>query len=210
METNFAPTFFDSVKRMVNRQRWYWKTWDFLRYDMPRFFRNLWMFRKDLYNYRWYSGQNAVLPFMKTALTDMADKIDKRGWEVEHSKSKKLDKMRRAAYLMERFIEEDFIELAEQELGKVICHGFDFEPVPDKPGYSRMVDKETDEEKEHNSNVFARSREIEDQMWAELWTILKGQEYSDFDKIKGDAKMKEQDDLYNNWFDGSGLRGWWD
>jgi hypothetical protein len=73
-----------------------------------------------------------------------------------------------------------------------------------------MVDKETDEEKEHNSNVFARSREIEDQMWAELWTILKGQEYSDFDKIKGDAKMKEQDDLYNNWFDGSGLRGWWD
>ena len=213
METNFAPTFFDSVKRMVNRQRWYWKTWDFLRYDMPGFFRNLWMFRKDLYNYRWYSGQNAVLPFMKTALTDMADKIDKRGWEVEHSKSKKLDKMRRAAYLMERFIEDDFLELAEKELGEVICHGFNFfnfEPVPDKPGYSRMVDKETDEEKEHNSNVFARSREIEDQMWAELWTILKGQEYSDFDKIKGDAKMKEQDDLYNNWFDGSGLRGWWD
>jgi len=210
MKVKFAETFFDSVERMINRQKWYWKTWDFLRYDMPRFFRNLWMFRKDLYNYRWYSGQNAVLPFMKTALTDMADKIDKRGWEVEHSKSKKLDKMRRAAYLMERFIEEDFLELAEKELGEVICHGFNFEPVPDKPGYSRMVDKETDEEKEHNSNVFARSREIEDQMWAELWTILKGQEYSDFDKIKGDAKMKEQDDLYNNWFDGSGLRGWWD
>ncbi len=110
METNFAPTFFDSVKRMVNRQRWYWKTWDFLRYDMPRFFRNLWMFRKDLYNYRWYSGQNAVLPFMKTSLVDMAAKIDERGIEVEHSKSKKLDKMRRAAYLMERFIEDDFLD----------------------------------------------------------------------------------------------------
>jgi len=210
MKVKFAETFFDSVERMINRQKWYWKTWDFLRYDMPRFFRNLWMFRKDLYNYRWYSGQNAVLPFMKTALTDMADKIDKRGWEVEHSKSKKLDKMRRATYLMERFIEDDFLELAEKELGEVICHGFNFEPVPDKPGYSRMIDKETDEEKEHNSNVFARSREIEDQMWAELWTILKGQEYSDFDKIKDDAKMKERDDLYNNWFDGSGLRGWWD
>ena len=91
METNFAPTFFDSVKRLVNRQRWYWKTWDFLRYDMPRFFRNLWIFRKDLYNYRWYSGQNAVLPFMKTALTDMAARIDERGMEVEYSKSKKVD-----------------------------------------------------------------------------------------------------------------------
>ena len=200
METNFAPTFFDSVKRMVNRQRWYWKTWDFLRYDMPRFFRNLWMFRKDLYNYRWYSGQNAVLPFMKTALTDMAAKIDKRGWEVEHSKSKKLDKMRRAAYLMERFIEDDFLELAEKELGEVICHGFDFEPVPDKPGYSRMIDKETDEEKEHNSKVFDRAREIEEQMWTELWTIIQGQDYTKFDK----------DTDWDKQFDGSGLRGWWD
>ena len=200
METNFAPTFFDSVKRMVNRQRWYWKTWDFLRYDMPRFFRNLWMFRKDLYNYRWYSGQNAVLPFMKTALTDMTDKIDKRGWEVEHSKSKKLDKMVRAAYLMERFIEDDFLELAEKELGEVICHGFDFEPVPDKPGYSRMIDKETDEEKEHNSKVFDRAREIEEQMWDELWTIIQGQDYTKFDK----------DTDWDKQFDGSGLRGWWD
>jgi len=210
METNFAPTFFDSVKRMVNRQRWYWKTWDFLKYDMPNFFKNLWMFRKDLYNYRWYSGQNAVLPFMKTSLVDMAAKIDERGIEVEHSKSKKLDKMRRAAYLMERFIEDDFLELAEKELGEVVCYGFNFEPVPDKPGYSRIVDKETPEEKEHNSKVFARAHEIQEQMWVELWAIIKGQDYSDFDKIKGNTKRKEQDDLYNNWFDGSGLRGWWD
>jgi len=208
MKVNMAPTFFDSVERMINRQKWHWKTWDFLRYDMPRFFRNLWMFRKDLYNYHWYSGQNAVLPFMKTALTDMADKIDKRGWEVEHSKSKKLDKMRRAAYLMERFIEEDFIELAEKELGEVICHGFNFEPVPDKPGYSRMVDKETDEEKEHNSKVFARAREIEEQMWTELWTILQGQNHTQFQMFADKAENK--DEAWNNWFDGSGLRGWWD
>lgn len=210
METNFAPTFFDSVKRMVNRQKWYWKTWDFLRYDMPRFFRNLWLFRKDLYNYRWYGGQNAVLPFMKTSLVDMAAKIDERGIEVEHSKSKKLDKMRRAAYLMERFIEDDFLELAEKELGEVVYYGFNFEPVPDKPGYSRIVDKETPEEKEHNNKVFARAHEIQEQMWVELWAIIKGQDYSDFDKIKGNTKRKEQDDLYNNWFDGSGLRSWWD
>jgi hypothetical protein len=105
MKVNMAPTFFDSVERMINRQKWHWKTWDFLRYDMPRFFRNLWMFRKDLYNYRWYGGQHAVLPFMKTALTDMASKIDERGMEVERSKDKKVTKIYRAAFLMERFIE---------------------------------------------------------------------------------------------------------
>jgi len=152
MKVNMAPTFFDSVERMINRQKWYWKTWDFLRYDMPRFFRNLWLFRKDLYNYRWYGGQHAVLPFMKTTLLDMASKIDERGMEVEKSKDKKVAKMYRAAFLMERFIEDDFIEIAEKELGDLISNGFDFEAVPDKPGYSRLVDKETPEEKEINES----------------------------------------------------------
>jgi hypothetical protein len=186
---------------MVNRQRWYWKTWDFLRYDMPRFFRNLWMFRKDLYNYRWYGGQHAVLPFMKTALMNMADMIDERGLEVTKSKDKKVAKMYRAAFLMERFIEDDFIELAEQELGKLVIHGFEFEPVPDKPGYSRLVDKETPEEKEHNNKVFERAREIEEQMWNELWTIIQGQNLKHF-------RDKDQD--WDEWFDGSGLKSWWD
>jgi hypothetical protein len=201
METNFAPTFFDSVKRMVNREKWYWKTWDFLRYDMPRFFRNLWLFRKDLYNYRWYGGQHAVLPFMKTALMNMADMIDERGLEVTKSKDKKVAKMYRAAFLMERFIEDDFIELAEQELGKLVIHGFEFEPVPDKPGYSRLVDKETPEEKEHNNKVFERAREIEEQMWVELWTILQGQNYT---------HLSKENQSWDEWFDGSGLNSWWD
>jgi hypothetical protein len=200
MEINVAPTFFDSIKRMISREKWYWKTWDFLRRDMPRFFRNLWMFRKDLYNYRWYSGQHAVLPFMKTALMDMAAKVDEYGLEVEHSKSKKVMKMWRAAKLMEHFIEDDFIELAEMELGELIHRKFEFEDVPDKPGFYQLVDNESPEEKEHNSKVFARAREIEKQMWDELWTIIQGQDYTKFDK---DIDWDKQ-------FDGSGLRGWWD
>jgi hypothetical protein len=208
MEVGFADSFFDSFKRMVNREKWYWKTWDFLRYDMPRFFRNLWMFRKDLYNYRWYSGQHAVLPFMKTALIDMASKIDERGLEVEKSKDKKVAKMYRAAFIMERFIEDDFIEIAEQELGELVHHKFEFEDVPDKPGYSRLVDNETPEEKEHNSKVFKRAREIESQMWKELWTILEGQNHSHFEVFLD--KSKDKKNAWDNWFDGSGLRGWWD
>ena len=39
-------------------------------------------------------------------------------------------------------------------------------------------------------------------MWAELWDILKGQ---DSTEIKS---LPETDE--NKWFDGSGLRGWWD
>lgn len=206
MEIKAADTFFNSVKRMVNREKWYWKTWDFLRYDTPRFFRNLWMFRKDLYNYRWYSGQHAVLPFMKTALMDMAAKVDERGLEVEHSKSKKVMKMWRAAKLMEHFIEDNFIDLAEAELGDLILRKFEFEPA-EQEGYYQLVDNETPEETEHNNKVFNRAREIEEQMWAELWDILKGQTHSHFEVFLDKAKDKEK--AYENWFDGSGLRGWW-
>ena len=208
MEVKFADSFFDSFERMVNREKWYWKTWDFLRYDMPRFFRNLWMFRKDLYNYRWYSGQHAVLPFMKTALMDMASKIDERGMEVEKSKDKKVAKMYRAAFIMERFIEDDFIEIAEQELGEIVHRKFEFEDVPDKPGFCQLVDNETPEDKEHNSKVFKRAREIESQMWKELWTILEGQNHSHFEVFLD--KSKDKKNAWDNWFDGSGLRGWWD
>lgn len=208
MEVKFADSFFDSFERMVNREKWYWKTWDFLRYDMPRFFRNLWMFRKDLYNYRWYSGHSAVLPFMKTALMDMASKIDERGMEVEKSKDKKVAKMYRAAFIMERFIEDDFVEIAEQELGALILRKFEFEDTPDKPGFCQLVDNETPEEKEHNSKVFKRAREIETQMWKELWIILEGQNTSHFDVFLD--KSKDKKNAWDNWFDGSGLRGWWD
>jgi hypothetical protein len=208
MKIQTTDTFFDSIKRMVKRQLWHWKTWDFLRYNMPRFFRNLWMFRKDLYNYRWYSGEHAVLPFMKTALMDMAAKVDERGSEVSKSKDKKVAKMYRAAYLMERFIKDDFIELAENELGEIVHHGFEFEPVPDRPGSSQLVDKETPEEKEHNSKVFARASEVEEQMWTELWTILEGQKTSHYEVFQ--HKSADPDNAWDNWFDGSGLRGWWD
>jgi hypothetical protein len=208
MKIEASDSFFSSVKRMVHREKWYWKTWDFLRYDMPRFIKNIWLFRKDLYEYRWYSGQHAVLPFMKTALMDMASKIDERGLEVEKSKDKKVAKMYYAAFIMERFIEDDFIEIAEQELGELVHHKFEFEDVPDKPGYSRLVDNETPEEKEHNSKVFKRAREIESQMWKELWTILEGQNHSHFEVFLD--KSKDKKNAWDNWFDGSGLRGWWD
>ena len=193
---------------MVKRQLWHWKTWDFLRYDAPRFFRNLWMFRKDLYNYRWYSGQHAVLPFMKTALSDIAAKVDEQGMEVEHSKSKKVMKMYRAAYLMERFIEDDFIELAENELGEIVHLDLEFEPVPDNPSCFQMVDKETPEEKEHSRKVFARASEIEESMWTELWTILEGQKMSHYEVFQ--HKSADPQNAFDNWFDGSGLRNWWD
>ena len=202
MKIERKNTPLDKIKRVMYIGERYWDT---VRYDIPRFLKNLWMFRKDIYNYRWYSGKHAVLPFMKTALMDMAAKIDERGMEVEPSKSKKIMKMWRAAKLMEHFIEENFIELAEQELGKMTLHDLEFEDAPDHPGYYQLVDNETPEEKVHNRNVFARAHEIEESMWAELWDILKGQDSTEIKSL-----LETDEKSFDKWFDGSGLRGWWD
>jgi hypothetical protein len=95
---------------------------------------------------------------------------------------------------MKTIEKDDFIELAEKELGEIKHRDFEFEDVPETPGYVRLVDNETDEEKEHNRKVFKRSHEIEEDYWDEMVKIIRGQK-----------DLKDYKDS-----DGSGMRGWWD
>jgi hypothetical protein len=125
---------------------------------------------------------------------------------------KKVAAMKRAVELLHHVNEDSFIELAEAELGEIVHHPWEFEDEPDKPGYSRLVDKDTPEEKEHNSKVYARAREIEEQEWEELWRIFKGQDMTEYSGIMDsltDEEKRERDHYYE-WFDGSNLKGWWD
>jgi hypothetical protein len=102
--------------------------------------------------------------------------------------------------------------MAEAELGVVIYYDWEFEEVEDKPGYSKLVDKETEGEKAHNRKVYERSREIGEQEWNELWRILQGQDHREYQKISESLTEEERkdEDHYYKWFDGTGLRGWWD
>ena len=202
MKIERKNTPIDKLKRAMYIGEQYW---DIIRYDIPRFFKNLWMFKKDIYNYRWYSGQYAVLPFMKTALMDMAAKTDERGNELESSKHKKVMMMWRVAKLIEHFMKEDFVQLAEQELGEITVRDFEFEDAPDHPGCYQLVDNDTPEEREHTIKVFTRAREIEESMWSELWDIIKGQDSAEIKSLP-----ETDENAYDKWFNGTGLRGWWD
>lgn len=210
METRVTGRFIESLSNLANRQRWFWKSWDFLRYDLPAFFKNVWVFRKALTKYRWY-GYNGVLMFMSTSFEDMAKNIDVKGIEVDSSRKKKVAKMLETQYILERFINDDFIELAEKELGPLPNRDLEFVPCEDKPGFYEMLDNDTPEEKEQREKIYNRTRELEEQMWDQLWVTLKGQ---DFSKFKNPPEsMTDQEEQYKHWddqFDGSGLRGWWD
>ena len=201
MEVNFADSFEDSLKKMISHNTWWYKTYNLFRRGIPNFVKNVWRFRKPLWNHNWWDN-HASLEFLQVSLTHMADNIEKYGIEIDGPRLKKVEKMRRASQLIQNYINDLYSEMAESELGELILHDWEFEDVPDKPGFSRLVDKETPEEKEHNTKVFKRAHEIESQEWNELFEILKGQDVNKFDK--------DYDYDWEKQFDGSGLKYWWD
>jgi hypothetical protein len=199
MEIKFADSFGDSLKTMIRHNTWWYKTYDLFRYDLPRFFKNIWRFRKPLWNHYWFD-YNGSLEFMETSYTNMVGNIEKHGNEIDKTRLKKVQAMRRAIEILKNCREDNYLAMAEKELGDLIFNDWEFEDVPDKPGFSQLVDNDTDEERIHNRKIFDRSNEIQEKEWSELFVILKGQDYTKFDK---EIDWDEQ-------FDGSGLRGWWD
>ena len=199
MEIKFADSFGKSIKRLIRHNTWWYKTYELFRYDLPRFFKNIWLFRKGLWNHYWFD-HHGTLTLLEVGLTDISNNVEKYGTEVDEGRLKKVLAMRRAVQLIKNYNEDRYTEMAEDELGEMILHPWEFEPVPDRPGSTRLIDKDTPEEKEHNRKVMDRALQIQKQEWDELFEILKGQDYSKFDK---DIDFYEQ-------FNGTGINTWWD
>jgi hypothetical protein len=207
MKIQFADTFTDSLRALIRHQTWWYQTYSLFRHDLPRFFKNVWTFRKALWNHYWFD-HHGTLRFLETGLTNISDTIEKYGNEVDGPRLKKVAAMRRAIELIKNYNEDKYIEMAESELGPLALHDWEFEPVPDKPEYSRIIDRDTEEEKIHNRKVFDRAREIEEKEWKELFEILKGQSHTEYQMFLD--KSEDKGSAWDNWFDGSGIKGWWD
>ena len=215
MEIKFANTFEKSLKKLIRQNTWWYKTYSLFRYDIPRFFKNTWKFRKALWNHYWFD-HHGTLRFMEIGIRDMAEKIEKYGIEVDKPRLKKVAAMRRAADLIRNYNEDLYLDMAEAELGEINYKKPLFEKDENNPDYYLMVDNDTPDAKEHKSKVYARTREIEESEWNELWTIIKGQDMEEFRDFYKKVKSGEANDFekeqgeWDNWFDGSGMKGWWD
>jgi hypothetical protein len=73
----------------------------------------------------------------------------------------------------------------------------------------QLVESDVDE-REHNRKVYELSDEIEAQEWEELFSILKGQNMDEYRKLLDSSNDDEKRDLWDKWFDGSGMKHWWD
>jgi len=175
------------------------KIYDLLRRDIPRFVKNVWAFRKVLWNFRWYD-YSYTLKMMSTSFEIMANNVETKGMEVDSSRLKKVAKMRRVVEIINNMDGINHIEMAEKELGSLIFKDWEF--VPKGNGTYSYKDNLTKKESEHNKKVYNRAREIETQEWNELWEILRGQHHESYAKSKGID--------WDDWFDGSGMNTWWD
>ena len=199
MKIEIENSFGKSIKTLIRHNTWWYKTYELFRYDLPRFFKNIWRFRKALWNHYWFD-HHGTLMFLETGLSHISDNVEKYGNEINESRLKKIDAMRRTVQIIQNYNNDSYIEMAEKELGEIVLREWEFEPVPDRPNLSRLVDNETEEEKAHNKKVYERASEIEEQEWNELFELLKGQDYKNFDK---------EIDWYKQ-FNGSGIKNWWD
>jgi len=108
--------------------------------------------------------------------------------------------MKRCAYLLNLFADGEFVDVAEKELGLEMTFRDHFEPLEDRPELYKLVEDLTEEEKKINERILRRAHDIQKKGWKELMHLLKGQNYSKFNKK---SEFLDQ-------FDGSGIRGWWD
>lgn len=190
---------------------------DFFRYDIWRFLANIWRFRKELYNHAWWD-YHFTLQMLYRSISIM-EKGMHNGLEIRETRDKKIQKMQRLLYLLDNKINDKYIDIAEDDLGsKLILHEWEFKEIDKldsngEPLYE-LIDKDTPEEKEINKKIFDKAREIEEQEWAEIWEILKGKNYDDGSEQLLDIMQDKSPDSvekdYDDWFDGTGLRSWWD
>ena len=194
MNTQYKDTFFESVEKLVWYDTKLWIVWEFITRGLPNFFKNIWRFRKELYNHQWWD-YHFTLEMLYRSLTIMVNKLELEGIEEDESRMKKVSKIYRALELIKHKLDDDYVKRAEMELGEISYRPIRFEPVEGNDGLYSMVDDDTSEEKKHTAKVFKRAKKIEEVEWKELWEIFKGTKFS---KKFGWA------------YDGSDMRHWWD
>jgi hypothetical protein len=183
MEVKFADSFFDSLRTLRRHNTWWYKTYKFIRWDVKNFLKNVWTFRKELWEHRWWDYR-FTLNLFERSLQVQEQGMRIGGHEISETRDPKLKAMRRVLELLKNNREDNYVDRAEEELGQLQNLGGFLEGIDDTPAQAK-----------HNRKVFVRARQIEQEEWKELWTILEGTKLS--------RKLGDE-------YDGSDIRGWWD
>jgi hypothetical protein len=210
MKLKYEDSILEKIVDTIYYDTKLWKVWEAVRYDIPLFFKNIWRFRKELYQHQWWD-YHFTLQMMYRSLSIMVVKLEMDGIEIDSHRLKKINAIKRALVILKSKIDNDYIERAELKYGEINTRPFQFEPIENSTSY-RMVDDDTPAEKKHRTKVYSYANKLEEDEWKELWKIFEGQDIKQFSKLLKSKTKEEQrnNDVWGEWFDGSGMRGWWD
>ena len=204
MDVKFAPSFFKSLKRMQRRNTWWYKIYNFFRYELIRGIKHIFFFWRVIWNFRSWDS-HYQMKILARSLEPLAHNLEHYGNEVEVPRMKKVAKIKRAIEILNNHTEDNYIELAEKELGYEIDMTYGFLGIKDG-------EEEPQKIKDANQKIYSLADEKKDDEWNELWRIFRGQEYTAYQMLMDRMTKEEQrkKDYWSLWFDGTGIRGWWD
>lgn len=159
------------------------KTWWYKIWDAISY--KIPFFIKNIWNFRkflWRFRPNSyheVLFGMRESLFFLLKNFN-TSKEIKEHKDKKIEKIKRVIEILDNIIDDKYFQLSENK----------FENI-----YNKDI-----------TNIIEYKIELEKNEWNELFTILKGQDIQEIIDIE---EIFTKKDLYNDWFDGSGMRGWW-
>jgi hypothetical protein len=198
MDVNVTKDFLKSLKKLRRHDTFFYKIHDTLICGIPNFLKNIWFLRRGLYHHRWWDT-NGLLMIISDTLKEKSEKVEKFGLEIDETRLKKVEKMRRCVEILENIINDDYLEISEKELGELFYKKIQFVKISENPDLFKMESGLDDTQEIHNKKVYKRSEEINQKEWEELLSILKGTDYKDV-----------SDKPYEEWYDGSDYRSWWD
>ncbi len=180
---------------------------DWIRYDIPNFFKNIWIFRKELTNYHPWDYSHSLC-LLRKSLIASCNHLEFKGQENNETRLKKVYYMRRCIYLLDCIINDLFSDIAEKSLR--LNHssgGFEFkEIVYDNEKCYEMIDLRNDQEKNDDDKIRIESLRIEKESWEELFDILKGDNFDHDFYVDPTLKGKSYEEIQT----GRGLINWWD
>ena len=161
MKVIFADSFYKSLNKISMHGRWWYKLYSLFRYDVIRFVKNVWLFRREMLGY-YHIDYIYSLELLRRSLGRLHYSIS-RGNEIPDTRIQKLRKIEEAVIILNGIIEDNYTERAEDSIGAKVCVSDLFTGV-----------KLTKKQETINRHIFMLSDKLQQEDWERLFTILKG------------------------------------
>jgi hypothetical protein len=194
MQIKTTDKFLKSLKRTAFQQSRIYTIYSFFRRKIPKFFKNIWAFRKEVSTFSWWDFRYNI-SLLRKSLEITSHGVESKGIEVDESRLKKVKAMKELIEILKVIEEDSYLELAEKELGELPNRPIEFRPCEDPHDCYEIVDNDTEEDKNLRKLIYKRADEIEEQSWDRMARIIRGQ---------------KREEIESKGYDGTGMRGWWD